>query len=326
MKNTLNEFIVLSLALIGLVAGESSWCQSYPAKPVRLITGAPPGGGGDVITRPIAQRLSESLGQQFIVDNRPGAGSVIAAQIVVGSPPDGYTVLQASGSNFSISPFLLKKRPYDPVQDFAPVTLVATAPLMVTVHPSLPVKSVRELIALAKAKPRSLLYASNGKGSLSHLTAEMFSSTAGIAMLHVPYKGGTPAVIDTASGQVQLVFTSVLTVLPQVRASRLRALAVTSSKRSLAIPELPTVAESGLPGFESLQWWGMFAPKNTPTAITEKLYSEIRKAAESPSVQAALAQEGAELAVKGSKALAEFHQADIAKWQKVIRQSQIVIE
>lgn len=279
-----------------------------------------------MIMRPIAQKLSESLGQQVVVDNRPGAGGVIAAQIVVSSPPDGYTVLQASASSFSISPFLLKKRPYDPVQDFTPVTLVAIAPLMVTVHPSLPVKSVKDLISLAKAKPRQLLYASNGKGSLSHLTAEMFSIAAGITMLHVPYKGGTPAVMDTMSGQVQLVITAVPTLLPQVKASRLRALAVTSSKRSPAVPDLPTVAESGMPGFESVQWYGIFAPKNTPAAITDKLHSEFRKVGESPAVKAPLAQEGAELAVTGPQALADFLRADIAKWQKVTREANIVLE
>lgn len=326
MRTTLNGSVLLSIALIGLAASNAAWGLAYPGKSIRVVLSGPPGGGLDVIARPIAQKLSESMEQQVVVDNRPGASGVIAGQITLTAPPDGYTVLFTTASGFSISPFLLKKRPYDPVQDFAPVTLVATAPLMVTVHPSLPVKSVRELITLAKAKPRSLLYASNGMGSLSHLTAEMFSSAAGITMLHVPYKGGTPAVIDTVSGQMQLVITAVPTLLPQVRASRLRALAVTSSKRSSAVPDLPTLAESGLPGFESAQWFGIFAPKNTPAAITEKLFNEIRKACESPSMKAALAQEGAELAVNGSQALAEFHRTDMAKWQKVIRQSNLVLE
>jgi len=276
--------------------------------------------------RPIAQKLSETLGQQVIVDNRPGAGSMIAAQLAAGSPPDGYTVLQASASGFSISPFLQKKLPYDPIHDFTPITLIATAPLMLTVHPSLPVRSVKDLISLARTKPGQLLYASNGKGSFSHLTTEMFARSAGITIVHVPYKGGTPAVIDTVSGNVQIVITAVPTLITQVRAARRRPLAVTSVKRSSAVPELPTVAESGLQGFESVQWYAVLAPKQTPAAITDKLYGEIRKAAESPAVRAPLAQEGAEMAVNGPQALAEFLRTDIAKWQKIIRESKIVLE
>ena len=326
MKATLNGVIVSSLVLCGMISGGPSWCQSYPVKPVRLIVGGPPGGGADVVMRPIAQKLSETLGQQVIVDNRPGAGSMIAAQLAAGSPPDGYTVLQASASGFSISPFLQKKLPYDPIHDFTPITLIATAPLMLTVHPSLPVRSVKDLISLARTKPGQLLYASNGKGSFSHLTTEMFARSAGIAIVHVPYKGGTPAVIDTVSGNVQIVITAVPTLITQVRAARLRPLAVTSVKRSSAVPELPTVAESGLQGFESVQWYAVLAPKQTPAAITDKLYGEIRKAAESPAVRAPLAQEGAEMAVNGPQALVEFLRTDIAKWQKIIRESKIVLE
>jgi len=326
MKATLNGVIVSSLVLCGMISGGPSWCQSYPVKPVRLIVGGPPGGGADVVMRPIAQKLSETLGQQVIVDNRPGAGSMIAAQLAAGSPPDGYTVLQASASGFSISPFLQKKLPYDPIHDFTPITLIATAPLMLTVHPSLPVRSVKDLISLARTKPGQLLYASNGKGSFSHLTTEMFARSAGITIVHVPYKGGTPAVIDTVSGNVQIVITAVPTLITQVRAARLRPLAVTSVKRSSAVPELPTVAESGLQGFESVQWYAVLAPKQTPAAITDKLYGEIRKAAESPAVRAPLAQEGAEMAVNGPQALAEFLRTDIAKWQKIIRESKIVLE
>lgn len=326
MKTTLNGFIVFSLALSEMIAGGPSWCQSYPVKPIRLIVGGPPGGGADVVMRPIAHKLSETLGQQVIVDNRPGAGSMIAAQLVAGSPPDGYTVLQASASGFSISPFLQKKLPYDPIHDFTPITLIATAPLMVTVHPSLPVRSVKDLIGLARTKPGQLLYASNGKGSFSHLTTEMFARSAGIKIVHVPYKGGTPAVIDTVSGNVQVVITAFPTLIAQVRASRLRALAVTGEKRAPVLPELPTVAESALPGFVSVQWYGIFAPKGTPATITNRLHGEIQRAAESPAVKAPLSQEGAELTVTGPQALAEFLRADVLKWQRVIRESGIVLE
>jgi tripartite-type tricarboxylate transporter receptor subunit TctC len=198
--------------------------------------------------------------------------------------------------------------------------------MMITVNPALPVKSVKDLVALAKAKPSQLLYGSNGQGSFSHLSTELFSSTTGIRMTHVPYKGGTPAVIDTVSGHVQLVITALPTLITQVKASRLRAIALTSAKRSSAVPDLPTVAESGYPGFESVQWYGVFAPKGTPSAITERLYNEIRKAAESPALKAPLAQEGADLMVNGPQALADFLRTDIVKWRKVIRDSNIVLE
>jgi tripartite-type tricarboxylate transporter receptor subunit TctC len=270
--------------------------------------------------------MTESMGQSVIVDNRPAASGVVGAQAVASAPPDGYTVVLATASGFSIAPFLLRKRPYDPVQDFSPVTMLATAPMMVTVHPSLPVKSVKELVGLAKSRPDQLFYGTNGTGSFSHLTTEMFSRVAGIAMVHVPYKGGTPAVIDTVSGNVQVLITALPTLITQVKAARLRALAVTSAARSAAIPELPTVTEAGLPGFLSVQWYAVFGPRNTPAAIVDRLHAELRKVADSPAVKAPLAQEGAELAVGGPQALGEFLRADIQKWQKVIRESNIALE
>jgi tripartite-type tricarboxylate transporter receptor subunit TctC len=300
--------------------------QGYPSKPVRLVVGGPAGGGADIVMRPMAQRLTEQMGQQVVIDNRPGAGAIIAGQIVMATPADGYTLLQAAASGFAVSPFAQKRQPYDPERDFTPVTMVALAPLMITVNPALPVRSVKALVGLAKAKPNQLLYASNGQGSFSHLTTELFSGNTGIRMTHVPYKGGTPAVIDAVSGHVQVVITAVPTLLTQVRASRLRALAVTSAKRSSAIPELPTVSESGYPGFESVQWYAIFGPKALPAAITERLYNEIRKAAESPVLRAPLAQEGAELMVTGPQALADFLRADILKWRKVISESKIVLD
>lgn len=300
--------------------------QTYPAKPIRLIVGGPAGGGADIVMRPLAQRLSEQLGQQVVVDNRPGAGSIIAGQSAMAAPADGYTLLQASASGFAVSPFALKKQPYDPERDFAPVTMVAIAPMLITVNPALPVKSVKELIALAKARQNQLLYASNGQGSFSHLTTELFCRTTGIRMTHVPYKGGTPAVIDTVSGQTQVVITALPTLMTQVKAARLRALAVTSARRSSTVPELPTVAESGYPGFESVQWYAIFAPRHTPGTIVDRLHGEVRKAADSPALKAPLAQEGADLSVAGPQALAEFLRADIAKWRRVIQEAKIVLE
>jgi tripartite-type tricarboxylate transporter receptor subunit TctC len=319
----------LLAASVALVASGSSPCQPYPAKPVRLIIGGLPGTAPDVIARVIAPSVSESLGQSVIIDNRGGGAGILGAQITAVAPADGYTLLLIGGGGVSIVPFLAKKRPYDPIQDFTPVTLVTIAPLVMACHPSLPVKSVPELIGLAKARPKDLFFASPGVGSIHHLTIEMFNRAAGVTTVHVPYKGGPPAVIDTISGRVQLVITTVIPVLPHVKASRLRALAVTSTRRTGVFPEVPTVSESGLHGFESLQWFAMFAPRNTPGAVTQRLFNEVRKAAESPSAASALAQEGQELAVNGPQALAEFHRMEIAKWQKMIlhlRESGAVLE
>jgi len=313
-------------AAILLATGTWASAQTFPAKPIRLIIAAPAGGGADVIARPVAQKLAESMGQQVIVDNRAGASGLIAGEMTQAAPPDGYTLLFVTASGFSLTPLLSRKPPYDPTRDFTPVSMVATAPLMATVHPSLPVKSIRELIALAKAKPGQLLYASNGQGSFSHLTTEMFSRAAGIEMTHVPYKGGTPAVIDTVSGQVQLVITAVPTLMGQVKSGRLRAIAVTSAKRSAALPDLPTIAESGVPGFESVQWYGVFGPKNLPPAIVDRVWAERGKAVESPSVKAPLAQEGAELSVTGPQPLAQFLATDIARWRKVLSGMNITLE
>ena len=326
MKTVLLRFGVLSIACFGLGAGSAAWCQVYPSKPIRLIVAGPAAGGADVLARPIAHKLSESFGQQVVVDNRGGGGGIPATQAVLATNPDGYTMFFANAINMSIAPALRAKLPFDPVRDFSPVTLVATTPLMVAVHPSLPVKSVKELVVLAKARPGQVLCASNGEGTIQHLTIEMLNRAAGISLLHVPYKGGTPAVIDTVGGQTQMIITAVPTLLSQVRASRLRALAVTSSQRMLSMREIPTVAESGFPGFESVQWYGIFARTKTPATAIERWASEVHKAMESPSVKTGLMQEGAEPAANGPHAFAEFHRVDIAKWQKVVRESNIVME
>jgi tripartite-type tricarboxylate transporter receptor subunit TctC len=317
----------LRCVLAAIMAGASiSSAQTYPVHPVRWVLPGPAAGGVDVIARPIAQRLSESMSQQVIIDNRPGAGGLIAGQVVAGAAPDGYTVLLGTTGTHSIMPLLARKRPYDPAVDFAPVTMIATAPLLTAVHPSLPVRTVADLIRLAKTKPGELLYASNGTGTIHHLTIEMLSQAAGVRMLHVPYNGGTPAVIAAMSGQVHVVMTAIPTVLGQVRSARLRAVAVTGRTRSSAVPEIPTVAESGLPGFEAVQWYGMFVPARTPSKISQRLAAEIRKAVESAAATAALSLEGADVAVNGPRALSEFHQADIAKWQTVIRVAQIALD
>jgi tripartite-type tricarboxylate transporter receptor subunit TctC len=293
---------------------------------VRLISSGSAGGGADILVRPIVHKLSEAFGQQVVVDNRGGAGGVLAAQAVLAAAPDGYTMFFANAINMSIAPAVRSRLPFDPMKDFSPVTRVATTPLMIAVHPSLPAKSVKELIAFAKVRPKQVLCASNGEGTIQHLTIEMFNRAANIVCLHVPYKGGTPAVIDTVAGQTQVVITAVPTLLAQVRASRLRALAVTSRERISTLREVPTVAESGFTDFEAVQWYGFFGHARTPVAVIERWSSEVRKAIESPSVRTGMMHEGAEPAADGPQALAEFHRADIAKWQKVVRESRIVLE
>ena len=309
---------VLLAASILLLAGKSSWSQTYPAKPIRLVIGGLPGTAPDVIARLVQPHVSEALGQPLVIDNRGGGAGVLAAQIAIAAPADGHTVLFSGGATVTIVPFLTKKRPYDPVRDFTPVTLGTIAPMVFACHPSLPVKSVQDLIDLAKAKPRQLLFGSPGVGSIHHLAIEMFNRAAGVNMVHVPYRGGPPAVMDTIGGRLQLVVTTVIPSQPHVKAGKLRPIAVTSLKRVNVYPDVPTVAESGLPGFEALQWFAMFAPRGTPAAIRERIFSEVRKAVEIPSVASALAEQGQDVAVDGPKPLAEFQRTEIAKWGQVI--------
>ena len=320
MRNMLLRVVALVSASIALVASGSAWCQPYPVKPVRLIVAGLPGTAPDVIARLMAPHINEALGQSLVVDNRGGGAGILGAQIVATAPGDGYTALLIGGAGLVIVPFVTKIRPYDPIGDFTPVTLVTIAPLVISCHPSLPVKSVKELINLAKAKPKELLFATPGIGGIHHLTFEMFNRAAGITLTHVPYKGGPPAVIDTIGGRTHFVITTVIPVQPHLKASKLRAVAVTSAKRVGPFPDIPTVAESGVPGFEALQWFGMFAPRGTPAAVRERLFGEVRKAAEIQSVASVLAQEGQEIAVNGPQALAEFQRSETAKWQKVIGQ------
>ena len=326
MKNLLLVSGALVGGLTAFILHGVTWSQPYPDRPIRLVVQGVASSGPDIIARPIAQRVSQSVGQPIIVDNRPGGAGVVAAQIVVSAPPDGYTVLVAGGGTISIAPYLMKKRPYDPQTDLAPVTLVAIAPLIVTAHPSLPVASVKDLIALARSSPKKILYGTPGVGTVQHLTMEMFNLAARVSLGHVPYKSGASAVIDTVGGHIPLVITGIPVVLPQIKAARLRALGVTSAARSSAVPDVPTLAESGLPGFEAATWYAMYAPRNTPAKIVEKLYADVRKATEAPDVKSAAAQEGVELEVRGPVALAEFQRIDIAKWQKIIRESRVVLE
>lgn len=296
--------------------------QSYPAKPVRVIVPFPAGGGTDLFARAVAQKLSGALGQQFIVDNRSGAGGMIGSELVAKAPPDGHTLLITSSSTHSINPHLVKKPLYDPLRDFAPISLIASAPNVLVIHPSVPARSVRDLIALAKARPGQLNYASNGTGTLSHLTGELFKLRTGVALLHIPYKGGPPALIDLIAGQVAMLFTAVPTASTHMRAGRLRALAVTGEKRLESLKDLPAVAET-IPGFESSQWWGFYAPASTSAELIGKLNAEVETILRDGDVRSRFATDGAE-AVGGSPSrFAAFHKADHEKWRKVVSEAGI---
>lgn len=295
--------------------------SAYPTKPVRMIVPFPAGGATDIVGRLVAQKLAEAWGQQVIVDNRGGAGGTIGSEIAAKSPPDGYTILVGTSSTHAIAPSLYGKLGYDPARDFVPVTLIANATILLAVHPSVPARNVRELIALAKREPNALSFASSGNGGISHLVGEQFKSLAGIEMLHVPYKGDTPALVDLASGQVHLMFGTAVSFLPYVQSKRLNALAVTNPRRSPIVPTVPTVAESGLPGFEALQWFGIFAPSGTPKDIVAKLNSEIVRIVRVPDVRERMTTLGAEVVGSSSEQFASFQKADTAKWAKIVKTS-----
>jgi len=293
--------------------------QAYPEKPVRVIVPFPPGGAADIIARHVTQKLSEALGTQFIVDNRGGAGGAIGTDNVARATPDGYTLLFGSSSAMSINPHIGAKPPYDPLRSFTPVILVGHAPNVLVVHPSVPARSVKDLIAVAKARPGALNFASNGAGTLSHLTGELFMQRAGIKMLHVPYKGAAPAVIDTVAGNVSILFAAYPSVSGQARAGKLRALAVTSAKRVEIAPQLPTVAEAALPGFESSQWWGLYGPAGVAAGIVTRLNTELNNIFRMSDVKKRLAADGAEPAGGTPNDLAVYLRNDYEKWGKVVR-------
>lgn len=292
----------------------------YPSKPIRIFVGQSAGGATDIVARALAQKLSESLGLSFVVDNRGGAAGSIAAAQVAKSPPDGYTLLICP-SSYTINPSLYRQLPFDPAKDLAPVTLIASAPYIMLVHPSLPAKSVRELIALAKARPKELIYGSGGVGSSGHLAIELFSGMAGITLTHVPYKGAGPALIDVVGGQLQMIFASVVSGLPLTRTGKLRPLAITAAKRLAVTPELPTIAEAALPGYEFSSWFGMLVAAGTPPAIVAKLQAETAKAVKAPDFSERLAREGSEGVANSSDQFAAVIKSEMAKWADVVKRS-----
>ncbi len=323
----INPALLLPVFLGGAVLAPSlSVAQAYPAKPVRMVVPFPPGGAADIVGRQVTQNLGVALGAQFIVDNRAGAGGAIGTDTVARAPADGYTLLFGSSSAMSINPQIGAKTPYDPLRNFSYVILVGFAPNVLVVHPSVPAKSVKGLIALAKGKPGALNFASNGVGTLSHLTGELFMQRAGIKMVHVPYKGAAPAVIDTIAGNVSVLFAAYPSISAQQRAGKLRALAVTSAKRMELAPELPTVAEAALPGFESNQWWGIYGPAGMPAAVVGKLNAELNKVLHGADIKKRLAADGAQPAGGTPDDLAAYLRQDYEKWGKVIKAAGITGE
>jgi tripartite-type tricarboxylate transporter receptor subunit TctC len=300
--------------------------QDYPSKPVHLIVPFAAGGGNDNVARLVGKRLAEGLGQPLVIDNRPGAGGALGAELAAKSAPDGYTLFLGGVGSHAINPNLNPRLAYDPIKDFAPVALLASAPLILVVHPSVPARSVPELVALARSRPGRLNYASNGNGSSSHLAAVMFDTTAGVDMVHVPYKGLSPALADLLSGEVQLMFSSVVAILPHVKAGKLRALAVTGARRLPLLPGTPTVSESGFPGYEASSWYGVLAPAGTPRPVVLKLNAEIAKALAQSEVKASLTGEGAQPIGGTPEEFAAYIRSENERLGKAIREARIRLE
>ena len=302
----------------------SAIAQSFPSKPVRLVVPLAAGGGGDLVSRMIAQKISEPLGQTVVVDNRPGGSTMIGTEIVARSAPDGYTLVMATSSH-GINPSLYKL-PFDPVKDFSGIAFIATAPMMLTVHPNVPAKGVKDLVGIAKRPPGKLNFGSSGIASIPHLAGELFNLTAGIKTVHIPYKGSGPALNDFLGGQIDMMFASPIPTVPHVKGGKLRALAMASEKRVRAMPELPTIAESGFPGFEAASYYIVLGPANMPAPIVNRLSSEIVKATQSPDVRDRLTSEAAEAVAGGPQAAITHIQNEIARWSRVVKAAGIKAE
>src|SRR5437016_11299545 len=324
MTSITKSLLFLCIAL-ACVAG-AALAQDYPTKPIRLIVPFAAGGGNDNVARLVGKHLSDSLGQPLVIDNRPGAGGALGAEVAARAAPDGYTLFLGGVGSHAVNPNLNDSLPYDPIRDFAPVALLAQAPLVLVVHPSVPAASFKAFVALARARPGQLNYASNGNGSSSHLAAVMFDSMTGVDMVHVPYKGLSPALTDLLSGRVQLMFSSVVAILPHVKAGKLRGLAVTGSRRLASMPNLPTIAESGVPGYEASSWYGVLAPAGTPREIVARLNAELVKALEQPEVRTSLLAEGAEPIGGTPEQFAAHIRSEKERLGKLIRKAKIRLE
>ena len=309
--------VALSLVLPTFAQAQAQ-AQTYPTKPIKLVVPYPPGGPTDIVARLVAQKLSEQMGQPVIIDNRPGAGGNPGAEMVARSTPDGYTLVVATPAH-AINPSLFKNLGYSLSKDFAPVSQLTSGPLVIVANSALPANNVAELIALAKSKPGELNFASSGNGQSTHLSAELFASMAGVKMNHIPYKGSAPALTDTMGGQTQLMFDTMLSAMPHVKAGKLKALAVTSSTRSPVAPDVPTVAESGLPGYEAIAWNGLLAPAGTPPEVVARLNAELKKVLASPDVKDKFEAQGFAASWNTPTDFGRFMTAEVEKWSKVVK-------
>ncbi len=316
LKSLIISGCVLAFAVAACGAG-----AQYPSKAIKLIVPSSPGSGPDIMARAIGQKLNEAWGQPVVIENRPGAGGSIGSEAAAKSPPDGYTLIMGNAGSHSVNPSLYKKLAYDPVKDFAPVALVSSAPNILIVHPSLPVKSVKELIALAKAHPGDLSFGSGGNGSTAHLSGELFKTLAGINIVHVPYKGAPAAVLGVITGEVSLAILNLPPALPHVKSGKLKALGVTTARRSPAVPDLPTIAEAGLRGYEATAWYGVLAPAGTPRAIILKLNGEIVKSLRGAEMKRRIESDGGEIIGSTPEEFAAVLKTDIAKWAGIVKSS-----
>ena len=316
----MRRLFLAAMATIACLHG-AAFAQTYPTKPVRIVVPFPPGGGTDIGTRILAQKLSEAWGQSVVVENKGGAAGIVGSEFTAKAAPDGYTLMMGNIGTHAINVSLYKKLPYDPVRDFAPVSQVAGLPLFLLVHPSVPANSTTDLVALLKSKPGQFDYSSSGSGGSMHVAAELFKSMAGVRIVHIPYKGGGPAVADLIAGQVKISFATVLETLGHVKSGKVRALAVTSSRRSLAAPEYPTVAESGLAGYESTSWLALFAPAGTPREIVARVSADAARVMNTPEVRERFVAQGADPIGSTPEQLAAVLARDIAKYAKVMKDS-----
>jgi len=319
--NAVHAVRVVALTAVALVAAGTGHAEEYPQRPIRFILPFAPGGGTDVVARAFADRVAQDLGQQVVIDNRPSAGGVVGTQAGVEAAPDGYTLVMGLPVTITVAPAILKKLPYDPLTDLAPVGLAGTSMYALSVHPSVSAKSVSELIALAKSKPGELRYAAGTVGAGNHLSAELFKSMTGTDLLYVPYKGGGPALIGVLSGEAQVIFGSLLTTVTHARSGKLRALAVTGAMRATALPDLPTIAEAGVPGYEVPVWFGIFVPRKTPQKIIAILNAELQKLASDSEVRANLAKRGFDVHPTTPPDLAKMIRAEAVKWARVVKES-----
>jgi tripartite-type tricarboxylate transporter receptor subunit TctC len=324
MVRALRSAALAALAVAGVAAvGAAALAQTYPSRPVRVIVPQPPGGGTDIVARVVSEALARQLGQQVVVDNRPGGGTVVGTDLASKAAPDGHTLVMGLNANMAVNPSLFSNLPYDPVKDFTPVAMIVTFPFLVVVSNDFPARSIADLIALAKAKPGQINFASAGNGTGQHLSVEFFKILTKTDMVHVPYRGAQAAYVDVISGQVPVFFDNIAAALPQAKAGRVRAIAVTTAKRSPLAPDVPTVSESGLPGFEYHTWFGMWAPAATPRPIVERLNAEVVKALATPEVRERLTGQAGEPSTMPLAAIEPFVKAEIVKWAKVVKEGNV---